>query len=114
MDSQSNSAENNTGSAANPNRNGNRRGYNPNCRTNNNQSEKKPCNTPKTKRKPTFVGLSADKIKAVIADEPGLDSLSIQLGRFEKEVLAYAKASMNADVAKAVRKLIPIDFTEAQ
>ena len=29
-------------------------------------------------------------------------------------MLAYAKASMNADVAKAMRKLTPIDFTELQ
>ena len=93
MESESNSARNNnTSSTTNSNRNSNRRGYNPNRRTNNNRSKKKPSSTPKTKRKPTFVGLSADNIKAVVAGEPGLDQLSVQLRRFEKEVLAYAKA----------------------
>ena len=92
MDSQPNSAgNNNTSSTTNSNRNSNRRGYNSNRRTNNNRSKKKP-SSPKTKRKPTFVGLSADKINAVLIDEPGLDPSSDQLGRFEKEVLAYAKA----------------------
>ena len=101
MNSQSNNDGNNTtSSTTNSNRNSNRRGYNPNGCTNN-------------QRKPTFVGFSTDKIKAVVADEPGLDPLSVQLGRFEKEVLAYAKASMNADVAKAIHKLTPIDFTES-
>ena len=71
-------------------------------------------NHPKIKRKPTFVGLNTDKLKAVIADEPGLDPLSVQLGRFEKEVLGYAKAAINANVAKAMRKLTPVDFTELQ
>ena len=115
MDSQFNcAANNNTSSTTNSNRNGNRRGYNPNRRTNNNRSKKKPSNTPTTKCKPTFVGLSADKIKAVVADEPGLGPLSVQLGRFEKEVLAYVKASLNANGAKAICKLILIDFTESQ
>ena len=115
MESQSNSADNNTtSSTTNPNRNGNRCGYNSNRRTNNNRSKKKPPNAPKTKRKPTFVGLSADKIKAIVVDEPGLDPLSVQFGRFEKEVLAYAKAPMNADIAKAIRKLTPIDFNDSQ
>ena len=115
MDSQSNSAGNNTASSTtNPNRNGSWRGYNSNRRTNNNRSKKKTSNAPKTKRKSTFVGLSADKIRAVVADEPALDPLSVQLWRFEKEVLAYAKASMNADVAKAIRKPTSIDFTDSQ
>ena len=114
MDSRSNSSGNNTSSTSisSSNRNSNRRG--PHRRTNNNRSKKKTSNNPKTKRKPTFVGLSADKIKAVVADEPGLDPLSVQLGRFEKEVLAYAKASINADVAKAIRKLTPIDFPKSR
>ena len=112
MDTQSNSTSNNTSSTSNSNWNGNRRG--PHRRKNINQSKKKPSNNPKIKCKPIFVGLSSDKIKAVVADEPGLDPLSVQLGGFEKEVLAYAKASMNTDVAKAIRKLTLIDFNELQ
>ena len=115
IDSLSNNTGNNiTSSTTNSNRNSNRRSYNRNWCTNNNPSKKKPSNTPKTKHKPIFVELSTYKIKAVVADEPGLDPLSVQLGRFEKEVLAYAKVSMNADVAKAIRKLTPIDFTDSQ
>ena len=114
MGSQSNSSDNNTSSTSNSNQNGNHNRCGPHRRTNTNRSKKKTSNNPKTKRKPTFVGLSLDKIKAVVADEPGLDPLSVQLGRFEKKVLAYTKASMNADVAKAIRKLTPIDFTESQ
>ena len=38
----------------------------------------------------------------------------MQLGRFELEVLGYAKAAMNADVATAMRKLTPIDFHDEQ
>ena len=43
-----------------------------------------------------------------------MDPLSVQLGRFEKEVLAYAKALMNADEAMEIRKLTPIDIIDAQ
>ena len=50
-----------------------------------------------------------------MTDEPGLDPLSFWLEQFEREVSAYACSfMMNTVMAKALRKLIPIDFTEAQ
>ena len=107
-----------TSSASNSKRNGNQWGHNTNCSTNNNRSNKKKSakssHPPKTKHKPAYIGLSIDKIKAVVADEPGLDPLSVQLENFQREVLAYVMPSTNADIAKAIKKLTPTDFTETE
>ena len=51
-----------------------------------------------------------DKVDAVVADEPGLDPLSTQLEKFEKELLAHAMSTMNGRVAEALRTLTPYDF----
>ena len=64
----------------------------------------------KTRKKPTFIGLSHDKVKAVVANEPGLDPLSTQLEKLEKDVAAYAQSSMTAYVASSIRTLTPFDF----
>ena len=75
----------------------------------NNRNRKKNAEA-KARKKPSFVGLSHDKVKAVVADEPGLDPLSTQLEKLEKDVTAYAQSSMTAYVATAIRTLTPYDF----
>ena len=96
MASQSNSTGMNSSSTSNSNRGSNHRGNNNRWRTNNNQfNKKKGSNPTKTKWKPIYVDLSVEKIEAVVADEPGLDSLSIQLEWFEREVLDYSHSSVN-------------------
>ena len=49
-----------------------------NKRDNNNRNRNKNRGA-KPRKKPTFIGLNHDKVKAVVADEPGLDPLSTQL-----------------------------------
>jgi hypothetical protein len=62
-----------------------------------------------TRKEPTFIGLHT-AIKAVVSDEPGLDPLSAQLERLEKEVIAHAQSNMTAYVASSLRKREVFNF----
>ena len=85
-----------------------------NRRSNNNRKSNKDkkasAPTARSRKKPNFIGASHEKIKAVVADEPGLDPLSTQLEKLEKEVYSYAFTSMNAHVAKAIKNMTPFNF----
>ena len=67
----------------------------------------------KFKKKPTFTGANSDKIAAVVADEPGLDPLSVQLEKLEKEILSYVATEMTAMVTSAIRTLVPYNFEKS-
>ena len=78
-------------------------------RRNNNNGRNRSKNN-KPKEKPLFIGANTDKIVAVVADEPGLDSLSLQLEKLEKEIIVYTSAEMTATVATSIRTSVPYDF----
>ena len=80
-------------------------------RGNNNRNRTK--NNHKTKKKPNFVGTNDEKIKAVVADEPGLDPLSIQLEKLEKEILSHVRSTMSKTVATSIQTLKPYDFKKS-
>ena len=95
------------GSNADDNTN-NKRGKN--SRTRNKDSRNK---TTKARKKPTFIGHNKDKVNAVVSDELGLEPLSTQLEKLEREVVVYAQSAMTTYVAASIRDLTIFDFDDS-
>ena len=106
MDTRSNGYQS---SSASKIQNGNHHGANNYCRTGR-TFNKKSSGLQNTRKKPTFIGFNYDKLKAMIADEAGLDHISTQLQHLEKAVVQYIPTSMSAYASKAMKSLKPYDF----
>ena len=64
----------------------------------------------KSRKKPNYIGLNNNKVKAGVADEPSLDSLRTQLETLEGEVISCAQSSMYVHVVNKLKNLKPYDF----